>query len=226
MASKKRYDINIENAEKVFFTSDTHFNHFNIIGSCGRPFNDENEMNEVLINNWNSVVDEESTVFHLGDFAWGNFKKWKEVCDKLNGHIILIRGNHDWKNGPQNEEQENELFDFVTQQMYMRIEGRQVLLNHNPFLCYGGVYRDAKDVVYQLYGHVHSGQFSKKGMDIPRIVYAFPTQYDVGVDNNNFTPISWKEVNEKIQKQMKESDMFKESDEVGKEKELKKQILP
>ena len=56
-------------------------------------------MNEVLINNWNSVVDEDSTVFHLGDFAWGGFNKWKEIRDMLNGHIVLIKGNHDWKNG-------------------------------------------------------------------------------------------------------------------------------
>jgi len=210
MASKGKYDFVIENAEKVFFTSDTHFHHFNIIGSCGRPFKDEKEMNEVLINNWNSVVDKDSTVFHLGDFAWGGFNKWKEIRDMLNGHIVLIKGNHDWKNGPQSENQEQELFDFVTQQMYLRIEGRQVYLNHFPFLCYGGTYRSAEDAVYQLYGHVHSGQYSSGGKDLPRIANAFPTQYDVGVDNNHFTPISWQYVDIKIQNQIKENEVGKE----------------
>lgn len=209
MASdSKKYNFNIEDASGVFFTSDTHFHHFNIIKPCGRPFNDEKEMNEVLINNWNSVVNNDSIVFHLGDFAWGGFQKWKEICDRLNGHIILVKGNHDWKNGPQSPAQEEELFDLVTQQLYLRIEGRPVFLNHFPFLCYGGVYRNPNDVVYQLYGHVHSGEFSTNGADIPRLKYTFPTQYDVGVDNNNFTPISWKEVNEKIQSQIKESEMY------------------
>lgn len=209
MADKNKYDFNIENAENVFFTSDTHFNHFNIIKSCGRPFNDENEMNEALINNWNAVTNEDSVIFHLGDFAWGNYKKWKEVRDRLNGHIILIKGNHDWKNGPQNEEQENELFDYVTQQMYLRIEGRQVYLNHFPFLCYGGTYRTPESVVYQLYGHVHSGENSKGGKDLPRLENAFPTQYDVGVDNNKYTPISWRLVDIRIQDQIARSDFYK-----------------
>ena len=218
MASKNRYDFNIENAENVFFTSDTHFNHYNIIKSCGRPFNDENEMNEVFINNWNSVVKSNGLVFHLGDFAWGGFQSWQNVRDKLNGRIVLIKGNHDWKNGPQSEEQERKLFDFVTQQMYLRIEGRQVYLNHFPFLCYGGTYRTKDSAVYQLYGHVHSGQFSKGGRDLPRLEYIFPTQYDVGVDNNNYTPVSWHDVDIKIQKQMEESELYNK-DEVAKEKE-------
>ena len=159
-------------------------------------------MDETLINNWNSVVNKDSIVFHLGDFAWGDFKSWKSVRERLNGHIVLIKGNHDWKNGPKTEAQENELFDFVSQQMYLKIEGRQVYLNHFPFLCYGGTYRSPETAVYQLYGHVHSGQFSKNGKDIPRLQYTFSTQYDVGVDNNNFTPISWKNVNALIQAQM------------------------
>ena len=66
---KKKYDFIFENGDKVFMTSDSHYNHFNIIDSCNRPFKDENEMNEVLISNWNSVVDNDSIVFHLGDFA-------------------------------------------------------------------------------------------------------------------------------------------------------------
>jgi calcineurin-like phosphoesterase family protein len=46
---------------------------------------------------------------------------------------------------------------------------------------------------------------SKKGLDVPRLIYAFPSQYDVGVDNNNYTPVSWYEVDRKIQEQIKNS---------------------
>ena len=205
MGDTTRYDAKIDNASNIFFTSDTHFNHFNIIASCNRPFKDENEMNDVLVENWNRVTNDESLIFHLGDFAWGGFNKWKPIRERLNGHIVLIKGNHDWKNGPKNKEDEDSMFDYVTQQLHLRIEGRQVYLNHFPFLCYGGTYRDPESVVYQLYGHVHSGQDSKNGLDIPRLIHAFPSQYDVGVDNNNFTPVSWYEVDAKIKEQIKNS---------------------
>jgi calcineurin-like phosphoesterase family protein len=205
MSDSSKYDFKIEDASKVFFTSDTHFNHFNIIKSCSRPFKDEVEMNEALIENWNKVADDDSVIFHLGDFAWGGFSKWTPILERLKGHIVLIKGNHDQKNGPKTKEQEDEVFDFVTQQLYLRIEGRPVFLNHFPFLCYGGTYREPQDVVYQLYGHVHSGPVSKEGLDIPRLIHAFPSQYDVGVDNNNYTPVSWYEVDRKIQEQIKNS---------------------
>lgn len=201
MADSSRYDWKIEDGSKVFFTSDTHFFHKNIIGSCGRPFKDETEMNEVFINNWNNVVDKDSLVFHLGDFAWGGYNKWKSIIDRLNGHIILIKGNHDDKN--LSPSAEKEFFDYVTYQMKIRIENRAVYLNHYPFLCYAGVYREPEDQVWALHGHIHLGPTSLGGLDVPRMEYLLPTQYDVGVDMNNYTPISWKELKEKIEKQVK-----------------------
>ena len=73
--------------------SDTHFNHTNIIRYCDRPFNSVGEMNQMLIANWNKVVEEEDTVFFLGDLASGHDPlSW---LDLLNGHIVLIKGSHD-----------------------------------------------------------------------------------------------------------------------------------
>ena len=159
-------------------------------------------MNYKLIDNWNKKVPQDGLVFHLGDFAWGGYEAWKKIREQLNGDIILIKGNHDQKNMSSTAEQE--LFQYVTWQMLIEIEGRKVILNHFPFLCYAGVYREPKKLVFSLFGHVHSGP-GKKGEDIPRLVHTYPTQYDVGVDNNNYEPISWYEVNEKIQKQLLKS---------------------
>ncbi|MBQ4059987.1 MAG: metallophosphoesterase, partial [Lachnospiraceae bacterium] len=84
--------------DKVFFTSDTHFYHSNIINFCGRPFKNVEVMNETLIANWNSVVGPDDIVFHLGDFCLGGSAEWTNILNRLNGKIYLIVGNHDIKN--------------------------------------------------------------------------------------------------------------------------------
>lgn len=85
-------------------------------------------------------------------------------------------------------------------QLQIEIEDTSIYLNHYPFLCYGGSYRG----VWQLFGHVHSGP-GADGLDTSRLRVLLPTQYDVGVDNNNFTPISYREVKNKIEAQKNES---------------------
>lgn len=83
---------------KVFFTSDTHFYHGNIIRFCNRPFKDMEMMNETIISNWNNTVGQDDIVFHLGDFCLGGSAEWTKILDRLNGKIYLIMGNHDLKN--------------------------------------------------------------------------------------------------------------------------------
>lgn len=156
-------------------------------------------MNEALINNWNNKVGKEDIVYHLGDFAIGGSYIWNNMLSALNGHIILIKGNHDEKclrQGYVNK------FKEVLYQDRLIIEGRTVYLNHYPFLCYGGSYRKERDAVYALSGHVHVTKFDNTGKDFERLQYLFPYQYDVGVDNNNYTPISWEEVKCKIENQI------------------------
>lgn len=196
---KQNIQTNYSNGSNIFFTSDTHFDHTNIIGFCNRPFKSIEEMNETIISNWNNKVGKDDIVFHLGDFSFGNGNA-KQFIDKLNGKIILIMGNHDFKNLKQKD---LELFYHYSQQMFIKIEGQKIYLNHNPFLCYGGTYRREGDEVWQLFGHVHSGPYSKDGLDNERLKMLFPFQYDVGVDNNNFTPISFYELKDKITEQIK-----------------------
>lgn len=197
--SEKKYKFD---PEHTFFTSDTHFGHANIIRFCNRPFKNVEEMDEVLIENWNQVVSDDDTVFHLGDFAFGGSNVWKSIIPRLNGHINLIIGNHDRKNLRQGYMSS---FGMVVPQLQIEIEGNPIYLNHYPFLCYGGSYRG----VWQLFGHVHSGP-NAEGLDISRLNTLFPTQYDVGVDNNDYAPISYKEVKAKIEYQKAEFKTFNE----------------
>jgi calcineurin-like phosphoesterase family protein len=83
----------------VFVISDTHFGHANICkflrtdGTKLRPWNDVDEMDKVLINNWNSVVGVKDKVYHLGDVYIN--RRFRHILDALNGTKVLIKGNHD-----------------------------------------------------------------------------------------------------------------------------------
>jgi calcineurin-like phosphoesterase family protein len=85
-------------SKNYWFTSDTHFFHENIIMYCGRPFSCAEEMNEVLVDNWNSVVKPGDIVYHLGDVAMGGKEAYEglgQLLASLNGSKRLIVGNHD-----------------------------------------------------------------------------------------------------------------------------------
>jgi len=182
--------------DKLYFTSDTHFYHNNIIEYANRPFGSIEEMNGALIRNWNKVVPEDGIVFHLGDFCFGSADKWWPIISQLHGSIYLILGNHDMRNAKGSF---MEYFIEVSQQMSISIDGQAIVLNHNPFLCFGGAYRST----WQLFGHVHSGPRSRNnGKDDGRLKYLFPSQYDVGVDNNDYRPVSYFQVREIIRNQM------------------------
>jgi calcineurin-like phosphoesterase family protein/2'-5' RNA ligase len=85
-----------ESQGRIFFISDLHFDHANIIRYCKRPFQSKYEMNEALVRNWNSAVADEDTVYVLGDIAFGRghhaIDYW---LGKLKGKIMFVRGNHD-----------------------------------------------------------------------------------------------------------------------------------
>lgn len=187
----------------IFFTSDTHFGHSKIIDYCKRPFSSIEEHDKALIQNWNNIVGQDDTVFHLGDFAYGNSQFVSNIIKQLNGNIILIKGNHDLRN--MNSTLYNMFSDAVYQARIL-IDKQTVYLNHFPFLCFEhgdiNLYKDNYSI--QLFGHVHSGSLTSSE-DASRLNILLPTQYDVGVDNNNFTPISWIDVKNKIKQQINKS---------------------
>lgn len=185
------------NEQNIFFTSDTHFWHENILKFCNRPFSSVEEMNDTIIDNWNKLVGENDIVFHLGDFCFCGSDKFEKIIEKLNGHIYLILGNHDWKTIRNHYFSK---FKGIYQQLSIKVDGRKIYLNHFPFLCYDGSYKN--NPVWALSGHIHICKIRNTGKDFERMNYLFPTQYDVGVDFNDYTPISFKEVKEKIEFQV------------------------
>ena len=82
---------------EIFFTSDLHFGHKNLLKfTKPRPFTTIEEHDQTIIDNWNSVVNQDDTVYVLGDIAMGmDPDKLEDYLKKLNGHKRLILGNHD-----------------------------------------------------------------------------------------------------------------------------------
>ena len=79
---------------------------------------------------------------------------------------------------------------------------KKIILNHYPLLCYAGTY-NREIPTWQLFGHVHTSPYGYSGLDTPRMQMLFPYQYDVGVDNNDFRPVSYEEVKKIIEDKLK-----------------------
>ncbi len=187
--------------EKLFFTSDTHFWHSETFSQAHRPFASLEEMNETIIGNWNKVVPEDGTVFHLGDFCLRDEDLWNQILDRLKGNIYLLIGNHDRQfiNRPVMER-----FAGVFEQLCLNVEGQLILLNHFPMLAFGG----KRTKAWQLCGHIHSSQHGSNVISTDRMAMLMPTQYDVGVDNNGFTPVSYEAISKIMQWQIQTGQRF------------------
>lgn len=125
----------------VFFISDTHFNHKNIIKFRGDGrFATVQEHDEFLIDNWNAKVSKKDKVFHLGDFAFKNI----EIAERLNGLKVLIMGNHDF--GKPAEYAKH----------FHRVSG--CLLYKKYFLSHVPVFVDEYSWrgEYNIHGHLHN----------------------------------------------------------------------
>ena len=168
-----------------FFTSDTHFGHKNIIRLCDRPFQGIHEMDEELIARWNETVKEHDEVYHLGDFGYKcSVSHLKRIMERLNGRIHLIVGNHDRYTLRANEELDRFTSVFHMLKLWGILD-QPITLCHWPMLSWDQSHRGA----IQLFGHHHGNKLDKikKGF-----------QMDVGVDPNNFRPISLDQVIEKL----------------------------
>ena len=86
-----KLNITLNKGQIIWFSSDQHFGHRNVINFCDRPYADVKEMNQSLIDNWNSVVSNNDIIFVLGDMFWFHGRhEIKKVVAKLNGKYIYI----------------------------------------------------------------------------------------------------------------------------------------
>jgi calcineurin-like phosphoesterase family protein len=163
-----------------YYTADPHFHHTNIIKYCDRPFSDAKIMNRNLIDNWNEVVTDNDNVFVLGDFIFTeNPQQISRILKQLKGTKILILGNHDTHFNPfvYVEHGFQSVHTFLQVEFY---NGEIFNLVHDPAIATASI--DVNPHRW-LVGHVHT---VFKHIE-KRII-------NVGVDVNNFTPVSEEEI--------------------------------
>jgi len=207
--------IEIKDKDKLYFTSDLHLSHENIIQLCKRPFKGIEEMNQSLINNWNNTINNDDTVFVLGDFCWSmSDKTIKYFISQLNGIKYFIKGNHD-----KNERAFPQLYDgFVNIKVVdsddKKFSGYQyTTLCHYPMLSWYQSHRGA----WQLFGHWHTlpdlqpmRRVENHESDYIKEEYLYMDrlrtyQYDVGVDMNNYRPVSYNFIKDYFNKNLENS---------------------
>ena len=159
---------------ETFLISDTHFGHKNIVkftkddGSPLRPWDDVEEMNQALVDNWNSVVGKHDKVYHLGDATMD--AKSLQWFGSLNGRIILIKGNHDI----QKLKYYTPYFDDIRGAH----EVDKLVLTHIP------IEKHFNSMRYDgnIHGHTHQHNMGD------------PWYYNVSVEQINYTPINFEVV--------------------------------
>jgi calcineurin-like phosphoesterase family protein len=141
----------------IYFISDTHFDHKGSLrwpNGAARQFSSVEEMNKIMIDNWNSVVKPEDTVYHLGDFCY-KARNWviKEVMDKLNGKIIFIKGNHDAQT--LKIKQQVHRFESIHERLELDYKYHNInyhfVLDHFPLESWNLMESDS----IHLHGHIH-----------------------------------------------------------------------
>ena len=188
------YTLNIEDPDKLFLTSDSHLGHFNICKYCHRPFQSRSEMDQTLIKNWNAVVPEDGIVVHCGDFMLPHnedIKEYNKYLNQLHGRVLLLRGNHDLAS----LDWVSDKLIAVRDQAMIVVDGVKIFAQHYPCAAFNGD--------YHVYGHIHTlADGTCYGIDGDVTKVMRKNTYDVGVDQNGYTPVSYWQLCDIFRKKM------------------------
>lgn len=167
----------------IYFTSDLHLSHENVIKHSNRPFHSVEEMDRILIKKWNERVTFEDEIYILGDFTLKGPEFAMEMLTQLAGKKYFIKGNHDRFVG--NENFVKELFVWMKEYHELTYKNQRFALFHYPIAEWNHFFRRA----IHLHGHQHNAKdYNLKNREDKLL------RYDVGVDANGFAPVSIEEI--------------------------------
>lgn len=167
----------------IYFTSDNHFDHDNIICLCNRPFADVEEMNEIMVSKWNEKVKANDTVYIIGDLFYKSSNP-KLILSKLKGKKHLIIGNHD-NSWLRLVDDTSQYFKSISNFLEISDGIRGLTLCHYPMMTWK---RNRK--TYMIHGHVHSDTSS----DYWHFLKENGRILNAGVDINGYSPVSFEEL--------------------------------
>jgi calcineurin-like phosphoesterase family protein len=163
----------------IYFTSDLHFYHENVIKHANRPFSSMEEMNQVLINNWNKKVSTSDEIYILGDITMKGSTYTKGVLEQLNGRKYLIKGNHD--RFADQETFDKGAFVWIKDYYELNYQNERFILFHYPIEEWNHFFRGS----IHLHGHQHNlADYNYQNLERGL------RRFDVGVDVNNMSPVS------------------------------------
>lgn len=169
----------------LYFTSDLHLFHENVLTYSKRPMTSLEEMHEIILTNWNNTVSPTDEVYILGDFSFGTPAETEAFAKQLHGKKYLILGNHDLFT--EKENWNPNIFQWEKDMATIKYNKQQYVLCHYPLLEW---YRCHYGTIH-LHGHIHSkGNYNRENLK------NHIQRYDVGVDANNYTPVSLDSINE------------------------------
>ena len=175
----------------LYFTSDEHYGHANIIKFCHRPFNDVHEHIDHSIKSHNAVVPSGARVYHLGDLFWRTLPldTAHTILDSLNGQHYMIWGNHDELIEKNKSLRDRFIWCKDLAQVYHPKLDKPIVLCHYAM----HVWRNSHKGAYHLYGHTHANLPEQTNLS-----------FDCGQDAQGYRPISIEEVIEKMERKKAE----------------------
>lgn len=202
----------------IFFTSDQHYYHQNVIKYCARPYENTDDMHKDMIDKYNATVKPSDTTYHLGDFSLA-FRPVELYAKELNGIKYLVPGNHDFchsyhKKSKHKDNQDKWIQKYVDysfivlpEQTTLDVPGYGTFnLCHHPYSDIGDVrggagytdkyanWRPKDDGRILLCGHVHEKWQTKRSSNGTLMI-------NVGVDVHNFTPVSLDQIMDIIKRE-------------------------
>lgn len=168
----------------IFFTSDTHFSHNQSFIYESRGFTSIDEMNEAIVERWNSIVNEEDIVYHLGDVLMGNYDV--SILKRLNGHINLIQGNHDSTRKISDIYASGKVTNVIQTSELLKFGKLLLFCCHYPVLTANFDDKHFSQHIISLHGHTHQTSnwlFSEN-----------PFIYHVGLDSHDCYPVNLDEI--------------------------------
>lgn len=170
-----------------YYTSDMHLGHKNAIIFDHRPFENIEEMDKVLIDNWNARITDKDNVYILGDFEYRSCREPHQYLKRLKGRKHLIIGNHD--QATLKDVKAQDYLWSIEKMMHVTdyIDGKtvQIHLSHFPIAEWNGYHRGS----WHIYGHIHDERGS-----VHEFMHSRGRALNAGCMINGYMPVTLKEL--------------------------------